>query len=71
VVGALPMAINPGPGAVIYRGLAAVTVGGVGLSLVFTAVLIPAALRLLEGRPARQAQRAGAAADAESLPSAA
>jgi multidrug efflux pump subunit AcrB len=71
VVGALPMAINPGPGAVIYRGLAAVTVGGVGLSLVFTAVLIPAALRVLEGRPARQAQRAGAAADAESLPSAA
>jgi multidrug efflux pump subunit AcrB len=48
VVGALPMAINPGPGAVIYRGLAAVTVGGVGFSLVFTALLIPAALRLLE-----------------------
>lgn len=45
VVGALPMAINPGPGAVIYRGLAAVTVGGVGFSLLFTAVLIPAALR--------------------------
>jgi Cu/Ag efflux pump CusA len=47
VVGALPMAVNPGPGAVIYRGLAAVTVGGVGLSLVFTAVLVPAALRWL------------------------
>jgi multidrug efflux pump subunit AcrB len=46
VVGALPMAINPGPGAVIYRGLAAVTVGGVGLSLVFTLVLMPALLRL-------------------------
>ena len=42
------MAINPGPGAVIYRGLAAVTVGGVGSALVFTALLIPAALRLLE-----------------------
>ena len=50
VVGALPMAINPGPGAVIYRGLAAVTVGGVGLSLVFTALLIPAALRWLGHR---------------------
>jgi len=48
VVGALPMAINPGPGAVIYRGIAAVTVGGVAISLVFTAVLIPAVLRLLE-----------------------
>lgn len=46
VVGALPMAISPGPGAVIYRGLAAVTVGGVGLSLVFTLVLMPALLRL-------------------------
>ncbi len=50
VVGALPMAISPGPGAVIYRGLAAVTVGGVGLSLVFTALLIPAALRWLGHR---------------------
>jgi multidrug efflux pump subunit AcrB len=56
VVGALPMAVNPGPGAVIYRGLAAVTVGGVGLSLVFTAVLVPAVLRLLESRRAVEAE---------------
>ncbi|MCW5580222.1 MAG: efflux RND transporter permease subunit [Luteimonas sp.] len=46
VLGALPMAINPGPGAVIYRGLAAVSVGGVALSLVFTVVLVPALMRL-------------------------
>lgn len=46
VVGALPMAVSPGPGAAIYRGLAAVTVGGVGLSLLFTLVLMPALLRL-------------------------
>ena len=46
VLGALPMAINPGPGAVIYRGLAAVSVGGVALSLVFTMVLVPALMRL-------------------------
>jgi multidrug efflux pump subunit AcrB len=46
VMGALPMALNPGPGSVIYRGLAVVTVGGVGLSLIFTLVLIPALLRL-------------------------
>ena len=46
VAGSLPMVLNPGPGSVIYRGLAAVTVGGVGLSLVFTLVLIPALLRL-------------------------
>jgi multidrug efflux pump subunit AcrB len=57
VVGALPMAINPGPGAVIYRGLAAVTVGGVGLSLVFTAILIPALLRLIGGRKVEAAAR--------------
>ena len=46
VLGALPMAINPGPGAVIYRGLAAVSVGGVALSLAFTVVLVPALMRL-------------------------
>jgi multidrug efflux pump subunit AcrB len=46
VLGALPMAINPGPGAIIYRGLAAVTVGGVLLNLVFIAVLVPSLLRL-------------------------
>lgn len=46
VVGALPMAMNPGPGAVIYRGLAAVTVGGVSLSLIFTALLVPALMKL-------------------------
>lgn len=46
VLGALPMAINPGPGAVIYRGLAAVTVGGVLLNLIFTAILMPSLLRL-------------------------
>lgn len=45
-LGALPMAVNPGPGSVIYRGLAAVTVGGVLFSLVFTLVLMPALLRL-------------------------
>ncbi|HEY5852048.1 MAG TPA: efflux RND transporter permease subunit [Lysobacter sp.] len=50
VLGALPMAINPGPGAVIYRGLAAVSVGGVALSLVFLVVLIPALLRLADSR---------------------
>ena len=50
VLGALPMAINPGPGAVIYRGLAAVSVGGVALSLLFTVVLVPALLRLAARR---------------------
>ena len=46
-LGALPMAVNPGPGSVIYRGLAAVNIGGVVVSLAFSLVLIPALMRLL------------------------
>ncbi|MFL6603683.1 MAG: efflux RND transporter permease subunit [Steroidobacteraceae bacterium] len=46
-LGALPMAVNPGPGSVIYRGLAAVNIGGVVVSLVFSLVLVPALMRLL------------------------
>ena len=49
-LGALPMAVNPGPGSVIYRGLAAVNIGGVVVSLVFSLVLIPALMRLLATR---------------------
>ena len=45
-LGALPMAVNPGPGSVIYRGLAAVNIGGVVISLAFSLVLIPALMRL-------------------------
>jgi RND family efflux transporter MFP subunit len=45
------MAVNPGPGSVIYRGLAAVNIGGVVVSLVFSLVLIPALMRLLQKRP--------------------
>ena len=51
-LGALPMAVNPGPGSVIYRGLAAVNIGGVIVSLVFSVILIPAAIRLTERRAA-------------------
>jgi len=51
-LGALPMAVNPGPGSVIYRGLAAVNIGGVVLSLAFSLVLIPALMRLFAARRA-------------------
>ncbi|HZF15434.1 MAG TPA: efflux RND transporter permease subunit [Steroidobacteraceae bacterium] len=54
-LGALPMAVNPGPGSVIYRGLAAVNIGGVVVSLVFSLVLIPALMRLMHAR--QQARR--------------
>ncbi|MBV8145121.1 MAG: efflux RND transporter permease subunit [Gammaproteobacteria bacterium] len=55
-LGALPMAVNPGPGSVIYRGLAAVNIGGVVLSLAFSLVLIPALMRLLSARRPAGAQ---------------
>ncbi|WP_454831236.1 efflux RND transporter permease subunit [Pseudoxanthomonas wuyuanensis] len=60
VFGALPMAVNPGPGAAIYRGLAAVTVGGVALSLLFTIVLVPALLRLAAARQPAAVAETGA-----------
>jgi multidrug efflux pump subunit AcrB len=52
-LGALPMAVNPGPGSVIYRGLAAVNIGGVVVSLIFSLVLIPALMRLLQPAASR------------------
>ena len=45
-LGALPMAVNPGPGSVIYRGLAAVIVGGVVVSMIFSLLLLPSLMRL-------------------------
>jgi multidrug efflux pump subunit AcrB len=59
-LGALPMAVNPGPGSVIYRGLAAVNIGGVIISLAFSLVLIPALMRLAQRRTHTAAVPAGA-----------
>jgi multidrug efflux pump subunit AcrB len=53
-LGALPMAVNPGPGSVIYRGLAAVNVGGVVISLVFSLLLLPSLMRLSFARRERK-----------------
>ncbi|MBR9825261.1 MAG: efflux RND transporter permease subunit [Alphaproteobacteria bacterium] len=50
LLGMLPLLLNPGPGSVIYRGLAAAIVGGMSVSLIFTLVLIPSLLRLGEGK---------------------
>jgi multidrug efflux pump subunit AcrB len=49
-LGALPMVLNPGPGSTIYRGLAAVNVAGVIVSMVFCVVLLPSLLRLFHAR---------------------
>ena len=50
VFGMLPLALVPGTGSDIYRGLATVIVGGMVLSAGFTLVLMPSLLRLGENR---------------------
>jgi multidrug efflux pump subunit AcrB len=49
-LGALPMVVNPGPASAIYRGLAAVNVAGVIVSMVFSVVLLPSLMRLMYER---------------------
>lgn len=51
-LGALPMVVNPGPASTIYRGLAAVNVAGVIVSMVFSIILLPSLMRLFYARPA-------------------
>jgi multidrug efflux pump subunit AcrB len=46
--GMLPLMLMPGVGSEIYRGLAAVIVGGMTISAIFTLVLFPCLLRLGE-----------------------
>ncbi|MEO1339077.1 MAG: efflux RND transporter permease subunit, partial [Myxococcota bacterium] len=45
VFGMLPLALVPGTGSDIYRGLATVIVGGIAVSAIFTVVLMPSLLR--------------------------
>jgi multidrug efflux pump subunit AcrB len=49
----LPLVLVPGPGSVLYRGLATVLVGGMAVNSVFTLVLLPTLLRMVE-RPAER-----------------
>lgn len=46
--GMLPLVLVPGPGSALYRGLGTVLVGGMALNSVFTLVLLPTLLRLIE-----------------------
>ncbi|MEH6637473.1 MAG: efflux RND transporter permease subunit [Halioglobus sp.] len=48
IFGMLPLLLLPGAGSVIYRGLAAVIVGGMCVSTIFTLVLLPCFLRMGE-----------------------
>ena len=56
VFGMLPLLLMPGDGSVVYRGLAAVIVGGMSVSTLFTLVLLPCLLRLSVRLPNRRAQ---------------
>ena len=49
VFGMLPLAVAPGPGSELYRGLGAVVLGGLALSTVFTIFVIPALLMFVIG----------------------
>ena len=46
IFGMLPLLLMPGAGSVIYRGLAAVIVGGMTVSTIFTLLLLPTLLRM-------------------------
>ena len=50
VLGMMPLMLLPGVGTEIYRGLAAVIVGGMSVGALFSLVLMPALLRLGESR---------------------
>jgi multidrug efflux pump subunit AcrB len=51
--GMMPLLLIPGPGSEVYRGLAAVIVGGMSVSAIFTLVYLPSLLRLGESATAR------------------
>ena len=48
IFGMLPLLLNPGAGTELYRGLAAVIIGGMSVSTVFTLILLPSLLRVGE-----------------------
>jgi multidrug efflux pump subunit AcrB len=51
IFGMLPLLLIPGEGALIYRGLAGVIVGGMAVSTLFTLLLLPCLLRIGHARP--------------------
>ncbi len=48
IFGMLPLLLIPGPGSEVYQGLAAVIVGGMAVSTLFTLIFLPSLLRLGE-----------------------
>ena len=56
--GMLPLLLLPGAGTELYRGLAAVIVGGMAVSTLFTLILLPSLLRMNEEKVAPSASGA-------------
>lgn len=52
IFGMLPLLLMPGAGTELYRGLAAVIIGGLCVSTIFTLILLPSLLRIGEGKRA-------------------
>ena len=46
ICGMLPLLLIPGAGAELYRGIAAVIVGGMGVSTIFTLIFLPSLLQM-------------------------
>ena len=46
ICGMLPLLLIPGAGAELYRGIAAVIVGGMSVSTVFTLIFLPSLLQM-------------------------
>lgn len=62
IFGMLPLLLIPGAGSVIYRGMAAVIVGGMTVSTIFTLILLPTLLQLSVWKPALNTKQFGAGA---------
>ena len=59
IFGMLPLLVIPGAGSELYRGLAAVIIGGMCVSAAFTLLLLPSLLRIGEGASRPADERAG------------
>ena len=59
IFGMLPLLVIPGAGSELYRGLAAVIIGGMCVSAAFTLLLLPSLLRIGEGATRAEEERAG------------
>ena len=62
--GMMPLLLIPGPGSEVYKGLAAVIVGGMAVSAVFTLIFLPSLLRMGE----RQESSVSVLDDSETAP---